>query len=241
MLILSLDTTTRAGSIAVVRDDDVLTEIAGSPALTHGQRLPGELQRALERANVRLDEVDLLAVAAGPGSFTGLRVGIASMQGLAFARQLKVVPVSTLDALAYDTARATADDRLIAAWIDAQRDQVFAALYSPGAAAVVESPSSSLPIETLRAWRATIGTARVVFAGDGAVRYRDVIAATLADRAEILEPVPELAVPVARLARRNAGQAVLPHAVVPIYVRRPDAELARDRVPPRPLPTAQHE
>jgi tRNA threonylcarbamoyladenosine biosynthesis protein TsaB len=236
MLILSLDTTTRAGSIAVVRDDDVLTEIAGSPALTHGQRLPGELQRALQSANVRLEDVDLLAVAAGPGSFTGLRVGIASMQGLAFARQLKIVPVSTLDALAFDTARAIADDRLIAAWIDAQRDQVYAALYSPGATAVVEPPSSALPIETLQAWRTTIGAARVVCAGDGAVRYRSVIAAALGDRAEILEPVPDLAVPVARIARRDAGRAVLPHAVVPIYIRRPDAELARDRLPGRRSP-----
>ena len=100
MLILALDTTTRAGSAAVLRDGRVLHELAGDPALTHGQRLPGELMRVLDAAGVRIEDVDLFAVAAGPGSFTGLRVGIATMQGLAMARGRRVVPVSTLEALA---------------------------------------------------------------------------------------------------------------------------------------------
>src|SRR5688572_26032259 len=72
--ILALDTTTRAGSVAVVQERRVLAEIPGNPELTHGQRLPGELVRTLDAAGVPLGKIDLLAVAAGPGSFTGLRV-----------------------------------------------------------------------------------------------------------------------------------------------------------------------
>jgi tRNA threonylcarbamoyladenosine biosynthesis protein TsaB len=241
LLILALDTTARAGSIAVVRDDTVLTEITGDSTLTHGQRLPGELQCALESAHAQVGDVDLLAVAVGPGSFTGLRVGIASMQGLAFARGLKIVPVSTLEALAHETARMTGEDRLIASWIDAQRGEVFAALYETNGASVLVSASSAIPADTLQSWRAALGARRVMFAGDGAVRYRDVIAATLGSRAEILEPVPALAVPVARLARLDPGRAVLPHAIVPIYIRRSDAELARERQPLRSLPTTHRE
>jgi tRNA threonylcarbamoyladenosine biosynthesis protein TsaB len=229
LLILSLDTTSRAGSIAVVRDDAVLADITGDPAITHGQRLPGDLMRALEAAGVGVDRIDLLAVAVGPGSFTGLRVGIATLQGLASARGLRIVPVSSLEALAREAARTNMADALIAPWVDGQRGEVFASLYAPDAGSIVEAPVSATPAETLRAWRSALGRQPVIFTGDGAVRYRDAISATLGGQPHILEPVPALAAPVARIAAREPHRAVLPHAVVPVYVRRPDADLARDR------------
>jgi tRNA threonylcarbamoyladenosine biosynthesis protein TsaB len=231
LLILSLDTTTRVGSVAVLRNDIVLAEIIGDPTITHGQRLPGDLHRALDTAGARVDHLDLLAVVAGPGSFTGLRVGIATMQGLALARGLKIVPVSSLEALARHAELAQSDDdALIAPWMDAQRGEVFASLYAPGAGAVVENPTAASPAATLTAWRASLDPSRMVrFIGDGAVRYRELIAGTLGPRAIIVEPSPALAVPVGRIAALDQDRAVLPHAVVPIYVRRSDAELARDR------------
>ena len=100
MIVLSVDTTGRAGSAAIVDGTLVLAEVSGDPALTHGQRLPGELIELVNRAGVGVNAVDLLAVAAGPGSFTGLRVGIAAMQGLAMALGKPIVPISTLEALA---------------------------------------------------------------------------------------------------------------------------------------------
>lgn len=222
-----MDTTTRGGSVAVLRDDTVLAELSGDPAVTHGQRLPGDLKRALDAARVEIEAMDLLAVVAGPGSFTGLRVGIATAQGLAFARDLKIVPVSSLDALAW-TAAPDAGDRRIAAWVDAQRGEVFASLFSPRLD-VLAGASSQAPGEILASWRTVIGTQRILFTGDGASRYRDVIHRALGDQADIVEPVPLLAATAARIAASDPGRAVLPHAVVPIYVRRPDAELARER------------
>ena len=105
MIVLSVDTTGRAGSAAIVDGTVVLAEVSGDPTLTHGQRLPGELMELVNRAGVGLNAVDLLAVAAGPGSFTGLRVGIAAMQGLAMALGKPIVPISTLEALARAGAR----------------------------------------------------------------------------------------------------------------------------------------
>ena len=125
MLILALDTTTRAGSLAIVQNGTVLVETTGDPALTHGQRLPADFQRISDEVGVPLAEIDLFAVAAGPGSFTGLRVGIAAIQGLAFAFQRQVVPVSTLDAIA---ARPQATGARVASWMDAQRHEVFASI-----------------------------------------------------------------------------------------------------------------
>jgi tRNA threonylcarbamoyladenosine biosynthesis protein TsaB len=119
MIVLALDTTGRAGSAAIVQGGVVLAELSGDPAVTHGQRLPGELMRLVDDACIALEAVDLLAVAAGPGSFTGLRVGIATMQGLAVATGKPIVPISTLEALA--RAGFNEGDALVAPWIDAQR------------------------------------------------------------------------------------------------------------------------
>ena len=189
----------------------------------------------------------MLAVASGPGSFTGLRVGISAIQGLAIARNLPVVPVPTLDALAasaFVSVEGTTHgarqpppwrgEPLVAAWMDAQRGEVYAALYE-----VVELEDGG---QTRRqAQRATAGTpgavldswglaanAAVLFIGDGAVRYRDLVAAASGPRARIAEP-PPLAPAVARIAFEHPERAVGPHALEPVYVRRPDAELARDR------------
>src|SRR5215467_10669713 len=101
MLVLSLDTSSAAGSAAVVRDDCVLIERAGDGSRTHGERLPRELMAVLDAAHVDLLAIDRFAVSIGPGSFTGLRVGIATIQGLAFAQRKRVVPVSSFEALVF--------------------------------------------------------------------------------------------------------------------------------------------
>lgn len=225
MIILSLDTTTRAGSAAVLGGEVVLAEITGDPSLTHGQRLPSDLRRVLDMAGVGLGDIALLAVAAGPGSFTGLRVGIATMQGLAMAAGMGIVPVSTLEALARAAANPT---RLVGAWMDAQRGEVYATLYAPDGRDVRLSAVAARPDAVLEGWSPTIGVHDLVLIGDGAVRYADVIEAALGKRAEVTPP-PPLAGIIGRIAAADPGRAVVPHAVVPIYVRRSDAELARDR------------
>ncbi len=227
MTVLSIDTTARTGSAAVVRNGVVLAEVRGDPAITHGQRLPGDLVRLVAEAGVSLNDVDLLAVAAGPGSFTGLRVGIAAMQGLAMAAGKPIVPISTLEALA--RLGADAHGGLVAPWVDAQRGEVFAALYENGGEVPLGAPTALPPGPTLLALDAIAGGRRVRFIGDGAVRYADLIDAAFQGRAEVDREAPPLAVSIAMIAERAPGRAVAPHAVAPIYIRRPDAELARER------------
>jgi tRNA threonylcarbamoyladenosine biosynthesis protein TsaB len=177
--------------------------------------------RVLEDANVRIEEVELFAVAAGPGSFTGLRVGIASVQGLAMARGRRVVPVSALEALARAGTNA---HRPIATWMDAQRAEIFAALYAPDGRDVLVAARSQAPGD----WLAATGVREALFIGDGAVRYRDAILGRLGEGATIVEP-PPLAGLIGQIAAADPSRAVLPHAVVPIYIRKSDAELARAR------------
>jgi tRNA threonylcarbamoyladenosine biosynthesis protein TsaB len=224
VLILSLDTTTRAGSIAILRGTTVLHEIRGDNARTHAQRLPTDLMNACAAAGVTIDQVDLFAVAAGPGSFTGLRVGIATIQGLAVARNRPVVPVSTLEAIV-----AAAGAPVVAAWMDAQRGEVFAQVFEheDGVARARTEPISAPPGVALQLHQEALAGAE--FHGDGAVRYRDHVLAARGPQTVVAPGVPPLAGAIGRIAARRAGQAVVPHAIVPIYVRRPDAEIARDR------------
>jgi tRNA threonylcarbamoyladenosine biosynthesis protein TsaB len=228
VLILALDTTTRAGSVAIVRDGVVCSERQGDPARTHGQRLPGDVTAILDAAALRIDDVDLFAVAAGPGSFTGLRIGIATVQGLATAYGRNVVPVSALEALARAAGHVTPGERLIATWMDAQRGEVFAALYEAGGRTALEAPSADTPAATLGRWRETRALDSVLFVGDGAVRYADVLNGVIGAAVDIL-PAPSLAGAIGAIAAENPARAVSPHGVVPLYIRRPDAELARAR------------
>lgn len=225
MIILSLDTTTRAGSTAVLRGGLVLAEATGNPDITHGERLPEDLMRVLREASLRIEDVELFAVAAGPGSFTGLRVGIATAQGLAMARARRVVPVSALEALARGAANEAAP---IAAWMDAQRREVFSEVYAPDGREVLVAAESSLPGTLLDAWDDTLVPGTPVFIGDGAVRYRAEIVKRFGESVRVLHP-PPLAGLVGQIAASFPERAVLPHAVVPIYIRKPDAELARAR------------
>jgi tRNA threonylcarbamoyladenosine biosynthesis protein TsaB len=225
VIVLALDTTTAAGSVAVVEDGVVVREQSGEPGLTHGQRLPADLFPVAASIRGGVSRIDLLAVAAGPGSFTGLRVGIATVQGLATALGRKVVPVCSLEALA---RMAAAPGTVSAAWIDAHRGQVFAALYDD-TGVMLAAPTALSPEDTLREWQDVLPRLPVRFLGDGAVRYAETITNRLGPRCEVVRPVPPLAGMIGRIASERADRAVAPHAVVPIYVRRPDAELARDR------------
>ena len=225
MLALALDTTTRAGSAAVVRDGVILLEHAGDPTITHGQRLPRDLMRLLDEAGIRLADVDIFAVAAGPGSFTGLRVGIATAQGLAMAAERRIVPVPTLEALA--RAGRNGVNR-VAPWMDAQRGEVFAAVYAADGATVEIEASSETPDRTLDRWPQPLAVEPIQLVGDGALRYRETVERRV-PAAVIIDPVPPLAGFIGLIASQCPQRGVLPHAVVPIYVRRSDAELARAR------------
>jgi tRNA threonylcarbamoyladenosine biosynthesis protein TsaB len=238
MRVLALDTTTRAGSVALVEDDRVIEERAGDSARTHAERLPREVQALLEGRGLRSADVDLFAVASGPGSFTGLRIGIATMQGFAFVHRRRIVPVSALEALAWTVhASRLEQNSLVAAWMDAHRRDVFSALYrlgeaqtvDAGALIEVEGPQVGDPGATLERWDQFVGRHPLTVVGDGASRWADVITGRYAD-ARIV-PHPLLAGAVGRIAsvRAAAGAAIEPASVRPLYVRRPDAVIERDR------------
>jgi tRNA threonylcarbamoyladenosine biosynthesis protein TsaB len=221
MLVLALDTTTPVGSCALASGSAVLREEASDPSREPASRLPGELMGILQRASATLADVDVFAVATGPGSFTGLRIGIATMQGLAFASGKPLVGISGLDAL----AQIGGSDGRVATWVDAWRGEVYAALYDRGTE--IEPPVVARPSDLL----GRAAEHPTLFIGDGAGVYREFIESRLGGRAHLAHPVaPRLAGTIARLAAGAVanGTPWAAHDVQPLYVRRTDAERARD-------------
>ena len=168
MRVLALDTTTRAGSVALVDDDRIVDERRGDGTRTHAERFPAEITAMIDANQLSLADIDLYAVASGPGSFTGLRIGIATIQGLAFVQARRIVAIPALDALAHVATVDATPGALIAAWMDAHRHEVFAAVYRVTNAppfgrerlVEVEGPTVAGPAATLRSCMATRSPAR---------------------------------------------------------------------------------
>lgn len=245
MRILALDTSTPAGSVALAEDGMLVACRSGDPQRTHGERLPGDVTALLAAQSLTVAAIDRYAVCSGPGSFTGLRVGLATIQALALVQRRPVVAVPTLAAVACAAAWAGAGDERagwIGAWMNAHRGEVFAALYAAPPAGTVAGvglpleeaagPVAAAPEVVLRGWRSLLrgDRRRVAVIGDAVASARELLEAEL-DCCGLLTPqAPPLAPIAARIATAAAGRAAgAPHAVRPVYVRRPEAELARER------------
>lgn len=221
-----MDTATPATSVAVV-GGDIAVERRDDPGPgerpAHTTRLLALCEEALAGAGAGWDDVELLAAGTGPGSFTGLRIGLATAHGLALSRSLPLVGVSSLRALAA-TARSAAPGGRTAAVIDARRGEAFAAAFD-GEAEVME-PVAAAPERLGDALAALPGPRMAV--GDGALRFRSAIEAAGLEVPDADSPLHRVhATSVARLApgiRSRDGASVLPD-----YIRRPDAEAAAAR------------
>jgi tRNA threonylcarbamoyladenosine biosynthesis protein TsaB len=225
MQLLALDTATPATTVALLCADEKLLTRRHEPG--PGER-PGHVSELLPLALALMDEagigfaqLDRIAVGVGPGTFTGLRIGVATARALAHAHGLPLVGVSTLQALAAGAAESVGDAPAVLAVLDARRGEAFAAAWA-GEEALL-APVALTP-EALADAVATLpaGTPAV---GDGAVRFRTVLEAAGA----AVPPDDSAAhrVEAAVLARLAAGmEQEASDAVLPAYLRLPDAELA---------------
>jgi len=211
MRVLAIDTTTRSGSVAVVDAEHVLGELRFAGELDHSARVLPAARALLAVLGLPLADVDAFAVTLGPGSFTGLRVGIATVQGLVLASRRPCLGVSTLDVLA---ARIRGAAATLVAAIDAYRDEVYLGVYDAEA-----RPQGPPRVGRPEALAATLPPAAACI-GDGALRYRDALAAgcpgaSFQRRSLFLAAsLGELAVP-----RLLAGEGADAGSLRPLYLR----------------------
>ncbi|MBP7776971.1 MAG: tRNA (adenosine(37)-N6)-threonylcarbamoyltransferase complex dimerization subunit type 1 TsaB [Acidobacteria bacterium] len=235
MWVLALDTTTRDGSVALVCDDTVVAARPGDAGASHAERVPADFRALLAEAGLALSAIDVFAVATGPGGFTGLRIGLAAVQGLATALDRPAAGVPSLDALAWDVLDRAPSANAAGAWMDAARGEVFSAAFMRPAAGAspawpmtpLAPPTAATPAATLAAWHG------LVPAGTEVAAACQPAAAALAAVAgyRSVPPARHLAGVVGRLAWRLhlMGRTGRPARLAPEYVRRPDVEIERDR------------
>jgi tRNA threonylcarbamoyladenosine biosynthesis protein TsaB len=220
MVILAVDTTSRSGSLALARGGEVVESIAIEAPDGFGQILYPRIESLLSSNKLSIPDIDLYAAASGPGSFTGIRVGMTAIKALAEVNGKRVVAVSNLLAMA-----EAGQGRLRAPLLDARREQVYAAVYDSDLRPVVA--------ECVISWPEFLGLAgdhEVTFVAHSAEFFEaggvGPLPATAAQRrVQIL--VEPLASAVARVAAQvsGRGEAVPPEAIDANYVRRSDAEL----------------
>lgn len=216
-LVLAIDTTHEFGSLALVRGETLLEQIALQAPGGFAHVIYTPLHNLLSRQGLSPDEVDCFASASGPGSFTGVRVGLACVKGLAEACGRPAVGVSNLEALA-----SCGSGRLRAAVMDARRGEVYAGLY--------DSEGRILAPETvaqLGVWLETLPGPELEFISTDAETVRAALAGTRFARAPVLAAPRALAAAIAHIAttRFLRGEALDPAALDANYVRRSDAEL----------------
>jgi tRNA threonylcarbamoyladenosine biosynthesis protein TsaB len=223
MIILAVDTTTPAGSVALLRDGTLLAEINSESGLTHSERLLASVEAVLGSQKIALSGVDGFAVAAGPGSFTGIRIGLSTVKSFCFASGKPGVPVSTLEALALKLAAS--GGRLVCPMLDAKKGEVYAALYESKGGRLEEflPQGAYLP----DAFLARLPSRCVVhFLGNGAVLYKENIAARLEDRGVFVLRSPFIGFEVGKLGGEalKAGKGLSGADLQPFYFRKSQAE-----------------
>lgn len=215
--ILALDTTNEYGSLALAGGGQVIAEVLLHSKEGFSGILFDQLRGLLERGGWRLEEIDCFAAAAGPGSFTGVRIGLAAVKGLAEALGKRVVAVSNLEAVAWFGGAA-----LRAAVVDARRGQIYGAVYTAELAIV--SPEVVMPFP---AWLATLPEGEIEFVCQDFAPFRAALEGTRFEHSAVREAPRALAGAIARIAaaRLAAGLSRSPAEIDANYVRRSDAEL----------------
>jgi len=223
MRVLAVDTSSERGSVCVTDHGEILGEVRLASSIQYSERLFRSIEFLFQHLPFQLAEIDIFAAARGPGSFTGLRVGLAAMEAFVAAHKKRGVGVSTLEALTWKTGIR---DVLIAPTIDARRGDIYGGLYRrAGGNGHRDSLVEDRPPVVLKPaqWLASLPQEPLFFCGDGAYRYRSLIQ----ERPEWSVHSMDL-----YLASTIAELAGMPNSgpLTPLYVRKTDAEIALESV-----------
>lgn len=227
MIVLGINTATTFGSVGLIDSDRVVGEYSLNIPITHSERLMTCIDRLLTDARVCLEEIEGFSIALGPGSFTGLRIGVSTVKGLAFATGQPVAGVSTLEALALNISCYA---NQICPILDARKKEVYAALFEPNKAHNLARLSPDLVISPGDLVEKIHGP--VTFLGDGVEVYGNFLKRKLGRRASFVAPEfgyvrgTVVAHMGAKLIRK--GKTLDLASFTPYYIRRSEAEIKYD-------------
>lgn len=221
-MLLAIDTSSLVLSTALMEKDRLISEWTVQRKLTHSEQLIPHMDTMMKEAGVRKSDITAVAVSIGPGSFTGLRIGLATAKMLAYIWKVPLIGVDTLEALAWNFEGM---NTWVLPLMDAQRGNVYTALYEAGDEVVLREKETVLSIEDTVAEAKKAGVP-VIATGEAADVYRDIL-----DKAGIRVAPPAVrctrAASVARAAFRKLekGEVSNPLSILPNYIRRSEAEV----------------
>lgn len=225
MHILAVDTASKTCSVAVIQNRSILAEILEGSGETHSRHLMTMIEHVLDVSHLSIRDLQGMAVTKGPGSFTGLRIGISTVKGLSLVSGKPVVGVSTLDAMA---SQYQCPGMQVAIWLDARKKEVYCARYRfDGQRHRKIDPDRVLsPAEAVRGI-----SEPCLFIGDGAAKYREQIKQALEHRAYFgcqgQDVIRASSVGLLSVAMFASGQVDTYDTLMPYYIRKSEAETAR--------------
>lgn len=224
MKILAVDTSATAASVAVAEENKLIGEFSINTALTHSQTLMPMVDELLKNTGLSVNDIDAVAVNAGPGSFTGVRIGVAAVKGIAFPKNLPCVSVSTLESMAYNML---GNDCIVCSVMDARCSQVYNALFRVKGCTVTRmTDDRALSLTDLKNELRNINE-KVVLVGDGAVlcskflgeELENIMLAPFNNRIQTASSVV-----YAAFEKINNGETVKADELMPVYLRLPQAQ-----------------
>jgi len=228
MKILAIETSTMMGSVAIMDTGGLIAEYCLNIRATHSERLMGTIDKVLKDSGLTLKDLDGYAISIGPGSFTGLRIGLGTVKGLAFATKKPIAAVPTLDALAFNIPFSRYQ---VCPMLDARKKEVYTALYCfTGDGELSKSVDDCVvkPESFLKGIRE-----HTVFLGEGANIYKELIRKILGNLAHFAPLAKQLpsAGNVAGLGLKAlmSGMTEEPATIVPRYIRKSEAEIRWER------------
>ncbi len=223
MVLMCVDTSGPSAGLALVRDGELIYEATLVNKLTHSVNLMPMAEEALRSSGLEMKDIGLFAAVAGPGSFTGVRIGVAAVQGMAQGLNKLCLPVNALEALAFGLL---SDEYIVCPIRDARAGQVYGAAFRAGRRLMEDAVLKLTEyLEEIR----PMGE-RYVFTVDGVPVSREKIMEALGERAAFAPSHLSLlkAGSAAMIAWKKRDQAVQPHELLPLYLRRPQAERERE-------------
>lgn len=230
MKILAVDTACTVAAVAVTENTKLLGEYIINHKKTHSQKLMPMIEEVLNNLELQPADIDIFAASNGPGSFTGLRIGVTTIKAIAFAANKPVVSVPTLDALAYNAAGSNS---MICPIMDARNNQVYTALYRNNRTEQVKiTEYMGIPIlELIDIIKGK--NQKTVFVGDGIQLHRELLQIELGEMCSFLPESMSLqrGSSVAQIAYMRASRGLLENCfeMVPFYLRKSQAEREYDK------------
>lgn len=232
MKILSIDTSSKICSVSVLEDNNVIIEKNIDDSLTHSQKLMPMIDNILNELNMKLTDFDLFSCSVGPGSFTGVRIGVSTVKAFCDVTNVPVTSVSSLEGLAYNTLSSNIESNstIVCSLIDAKNDNVYCGIFRNESDEFVQLEDlCAKNINEVLNLLDKYSSSSILFVGDGAVYHKDLILEKLSNSLFVQDEFNKqtsVSIGIAGFNKYNKGIYGTSNSLSPLYLRKSQAERA---------------